>query len=314
MKVYSRLKTQKDHGRVLTLGVFDGVHIGHAAIFKKVIVQARRLHVPASVMTFYDHPHGTLAPDQRPPRLANTEQCIARMRALGMDEVFLVRFTHAFAAVTAEIFVKRILVQQLGVRHVVIGKDFIFGKDGYGNADRLRQWGKKFNFGVTVVAPIRRDGQIVSSSALRKIVFEGNMQRAALLLGWPYTLHGKVIHGDGRGSKIGLPTANIKTLHEIVPQPGTYAVAVRLGKNVRPALCHIGHRPTFYQWGPQTIEVHIPGWRGELYGRHISVGFLAHLRREQAFPDVATLVAQVQKDWVKTEKLWTKQVVGNTIR
>ncbi|MCD4813143.1 riboflavin biosynthesis protein RibF [bacterium] len=313
MRRHTRLKSQPGKGRVLTLGVFDGVHIGHAVIFKTLIQKARQLGVPAAVMTFYEHPHKTLAPDKRPPRLANQEQCLARMRTLGIDEVFLVRFSRTFAAILAEDFIRRILVKWLKVRHVVIGKDFIFGRHGHGNAALLKKMGKALGFGVTEVNPIRRRQGVVSSSALRRMVAAGEMEKARMLLGWPYTLHGKVVHGDGRGSKIGLPTANIKTLHEIVPQPGTYAVVVRLGGITRPGLCHIGKRPTFHKWGPQTIEVHIPGWRGKLYGRYMAVEFLARLRGEQIFVCAGALLKQVEKDWARAQKLWTKHRVGNTI-
>jgi riboflavin kinase / FMN adenylyltransferase len=295
-------------GRVVTLGVFDGVHRGHARILAALRKNAVRLGVPAAVITFDDHPHGTLAPERRPPRLATDAQRLARMQALGVDEVFLVHFTRRLADTPAEVFVRRVLVRRLCVRHMVVGEDFMFGRGTEGDIPLLRRLGMELGFGVTVVPAWRDRGRTVSSTLLRRRVAAGDIAGARRWLGWDYALHGKVIHGEGRGGTIGLPTANLKTIHEIVPAPGVYAVLLHLRGREWPALCHIGRKPTFHTYGPATIEIHIPGWKGPLYGRRLEARFLQQLRGVRKFSGPEALRRQVRRDWEKAEKAF--QVSG----
>ncbi len=306
MKTMRGLPRKAARERVLTLGVFDGLHRGHARILRFVRRIADRLKLPAAVLTFDDHPHGTLAPHKRPPRLATLEQGLTRLRSLGLDEVFLIRFTDALARTWAEDFVERTLVRRLRVRHLVIGQDFVFGRGGRGNSRLLRRLGRCLGFRVTVVPPLKQQGRTISSSEVRAMVARGDVQRAGQWLGWPYALHGRVVRGEGRGATIGLPTANLRTVHEIVPPPGTYAVRVRLRGHERPALCHIGKRPTFHPWGPETIEIHIPGWRGNLYNQRLEAAFLRRLRGERHFSGAHALLRQVAQDWRVAKQVWTK--------
>ncbi len=311
MNVYYRFPQRRNQFRVITVGVFDGVHLGHAKLLKRLITTARQQHFRAAVITFDDHPHGTLAPAERPPRLATPAQCLERMAFLGVDEVFLISFTPQLAALTADTFVRTILVAKLGVKHIVVGKDFVFGKNGQGNIHLLRKMGKVLGFEVTVVSPLRRDRQVVSSSTLRQLIARGAVAQAARWLGWAYTLHGVVERGEGRGSQLGIPTANLRTTHEVVPSPGTYAVLAVIQGQIWPALCHIGKRPTFHRWGPETIETYIPGWKGRLYGERLEVQFLGKLRREKRFHGAAALVQQVIKDWADAMSFWP---AGITLR
>jgi riboflavin kinase/FMN adenylyltransferase len=306
MKVFRGLIPMADQGRVVTLGVFDGVHRGHVKILQACCCQARRLGIPAAVITFSEHPHSTLLPQKRPPRLATPEQCLNRMQQLCMDEVFLVRFTKTLANTQAEDFVQKILLQRLQARHIVVGRDFVFGKNGKGGISLLRYLGRKHGFGVSVVNPLRYKREVVSSSGLRTLVAQGKVELARAWLGWPYALHGIVVSGEGRGSRIGLPTANLKTNHEIVPQPGTYAVVAYLENIAWPALCNIGKRPTFHIWGPETIEVHIPGWDGTLHRKQLIIGFLSRLRSERRFTHVDALLRQVQHDYIQTKRVRKK--------
>lgn len=308
MKVYHHFPQRRTQSRVITVGVFDGVHLGHAKLLKHLIALARQAHLNATVITFDDHPHSTLAPAERPPRLATPAQCLQRMVLLGVDEVFLLPFTAQLAALTAETFVHTILVAKLGVKHMVVGRDFVFGKNGQGNIQMLRHMGKTLGFKVSVVAPLRRNGQIVSSSVLRKLIAQGAVTRAAQWLGWDYTLHGVVERGEGRGSQLGIPTANLRTTHEVVPSPGTYAVLAVIRNQIWPALCHIGNRPTFHRWGPETIETFIPGWKGHLYGKRLAVQFLGKLRGERKFANANALVQQVIKDWTAALHFWPDQL------
>jgi riboflavin kinase / FMN adenylyltransferase len=293
-------------GRALTLGVFDGVHLGHARLLQTLLLRSRSLGVPATVVTFDDHPHGTLAPSRRPRRLATPQQCLERFRSQGVDEVFLISFTARLAATPAEAFVRRILVGRMASRHVVVGQDFVFGRGGRGNTALLQRLGRELGFGVTVVPPLKRDGRVISSSGLRDLVSQGRMRTAWLWLGWPYTLHGRVVRGEGRGRTIGLPTANLRSLHELVPPPGIYLTGLRLAGRLRLGLCYIGRRPTFHPWGPQTIEIHIPGWNQSLYGRTLELRFYHRLRQDRRFPNAAALLRQVERDGRRARHFWTK--------
>lgn len=304
--IYGWPRPGGSQGRALTLGVFDGVHLGHARLLHVLKRHARRLGVPAAVVTFDEHPHGLLSPSRRPPRLATPRQCLERFRNLGVDEVCLVRFTSSLAATPAETFVRRILKGRLGARHVVVGQDFVFGRGGRGDTALLTRLGSELGFGVTVVPPLKRGRRVISSSGLRELVSQGRMRQAWQWLGWPYTLHGRVVRGEGRGRTIGLATANLRSLHELVPAPGIYLTGLRLQGRLRLGMCYIGRRPTFHVWGPQTIEIHIPGWSRSLYGRKLELRFYHRLRPDRRFPDAAALLRQVERDQRRARHLWTK--------
>lgn len=305
MRVIHGLKTRpKGSGCVLTLGVFDGVHRGHAKVLAELTRQARRLHLPAMVLTFDDHPHGTLLPHARPLRLATPEQCLRRFQDLGANAVTLLRFTPRLAQTVAEDFVRRVLVKRLWVKHVVVGHDFVFGRAGRGDLGLLQRLGEELGFTVSEVAAARAGGQVISSSRIRQLVAAGRVEQAGRWLGWPYALHGRVVQGDHRGRTLGFPTANLATHHELIPAAGTYGVQVELNGRTWPGLGHIGRRPTFYAHGPRTIEVFIPGWRGSLYGRRLAVAFSFRLRAERKFKDAPALVAQMQRDWEQARERW----------
>lgn len=307
MKVYYGWPKPGDsRGRAVTLGVFDGVHRGHVRLLQALLRRSRRLGVPAAVVTFDEHPHNTLAPNRRPPRLATPRQCLERFRRLGVDQVCLIPFTTRLAETPAESFVRRVLTGRLGVRQVVVGQDFVFGRGGRGNTALLRRLGPALGFKVTVVPPLKQRGRVISSSGLRELVSRGRMRLAWQWLGWPYTLHGRVVRGEGRGRTIGLPTANLRSLHELVPPPGIYLTGVHVGGRLRLSLCYIGRRPTFHPWGPQTIEVHIPGWSRSLYGRRLALRFYHRLRQDRRFSSAEALVRQVERDGRQARHLWTK--------
>jgi riboflavin kinase/FMN adenylyltransferase len=303
MRVISGFSRNLRPGRAVTLGVFDGIHRGHVRIFKVLHRLARARGLRASVITFTDHPHGTLDPERRPLRLALDTQRLACLRALEIDEVFLVPFTHRLARMLPETFVRQILVERLGVKQIVVGEDFVFGRDAAGDIPLLRRLGRTAGFGVTTVPFQRRRGCVISSTGIRCLLLSGRVELARERLGWPYTLHGRVIRGEGRGARLGIPTANLRAVHELIPAPGVYAVFARLAGRYWPALCHIGPRPTFRASGPGTIEVHIPGWRKPLYGRCLEVQFMARLRGVRTFADGRALAAQVGRDWLRARRL-----------
>lgn len=292
-------------GRVITMGVFDGVHKGHARILIRLRKWAEQMRLPAAVITFDNHPHGIVAPSQRPPRLATPRQCLAGMEELGVDEVFLVRFTRRFGNIPAEKFVSEILARRLKMQRILIGRDFIFGHQGRGDCALLRRMGREFKYKLNVVAPLRWQGRVISSSGLRGLVMRGQVALAWQWMGRPYALHGVVKPGEGRGSSIGLPTANLRTEHEVIPCPGIYAVQVRLQRKEWLGLCYIGNRPTFHKWGPETIETFIPGWKCRLYNKRLELKFLLRLRGERRFPNAGLLIAQVKRDWTQAKLIYT---------
>lgn len=306
MRVIHGLPRRPGPERALTLGVFDGLHRGHARVLTVLRRAADREGLRATVLTFTDHPQGTLAPERRPPRLATDVQRLARLRDLGADEVLLVPFTRRLACIPAETFARRILAGRLRARRVVVGEDFVFGRDAAGDIPLLRRLGAALGFRVTVVPAFRLGGRTVSSTGLRREVAAGAMTRVRAQLGFPYVLHGRVVRGLHLGSSLGVPTANLATVQEIIPAPGVYAVLVRLGRRPRPALCHIGPRPTFFARGHVSLEVHIPGWRGPLYGRTLEIAFLARLRSVRRFSGGPALVRQIARDWERARAVWPR--------
>lgn len=292
--------------RAVTLGVFDGLHRGHAKIIKTLVRRAQAAGLKPAVITFTDHPHGTLAPEQRPLRLCTQAQRLARLQDFGVQELFLIPFSQRLARLPAETFVRKILVARLGLRRIVVGEDFVFGNNAGGDTALLRRLGRTWGFGVTVVPFLRLRGRIISSTGIRRLLLAGRVRLAGQWLGWPYALHGRVVRGAGRGARLGLPTANLRTVHELIPGAGVYAVWARLrGKN-RPAVCHIGPCPTFGACGPDTVEVHIPGWHGPLYGEKMEVQFVARLRGIKKFSSGRALAARVAGDWKRARRLLQK--------
>ena len=297
MKQYRTLNRPSRIPRVLTLGVFDGLHRGHQLLLKRVIRIAKQCGYQAGIITFNDHPQTTLDPDKRPPRLISSQQQVERLAMAGMSEVFVVPFTSQLARMNAADFVESILVRTMNMRHIVVGEDFVFGSGASGDIALLKQLGRKLGFSVSVVRPLRDHGTVISSTGIRFKITAGDMSRANRWLGYPYALHGSVVHGAHRGRRFGLPTANLAPYHELIPADGIYAVVVELRSEKRLALCHIGRRPTFETNDLTTIEVYIPGWRGNLYRHRLTIHFLARIRGVLFFPDPQLLLKRIERDW-----------------
>ncbi len=280
---------------VLTLGNFDGVHLGHQAIFEKVIERAREIGGTSVAFTFEPHPLKVLAPE-RSPRLLNTFH--GKMRLLevaGLDVVICAKFTRAFADQNPEDFAREVLHKTIGVREVYVGYDYAFGKGREGSIESLKRMGKTYGFEVGVIEPVRIDNVVVSSSILRDLISSGRIEEASRLLGRSYTIEGEVVHGAHRGQTIGFPTANLHTANEVLPAFGVYAVHADVGGSRFQGVASIGIRPTF-DAGPVSIEVYLFGFEGDLYGRQMEVQFVKRLRGEEKFSDVDSLVRQIRKD------------------
>ncbi len=281
---------------VLTIGNFDGVHEGHKALFRKVRERAEALNGQSAVMTFDPHPIRVMKPGNGPPMITPTEQKLELIGRAGIDVVFCLPFTREFAAVTAEDFVRRILIERIGIREIVVGYDYSFGAGRKGDIALLRKLGKEVGFEVHVLDPIAIDGMLVSSTSIRDLVRAGDLDRAARLLGRDYQICGRVISGHGRGGRLlGVPTANLEPVDELVPKEGVYAVLVRIDGRTHHGVTNIGNNPTFGD-RDVSVETHLLDFSGDLVGKTIRIDFLERLRDEKAFGGFEELKEQIDRD------------------
>jgi len=287
---------------VLTLGNFDGVHLGHQAIFEKVIERAHEINGTSIVFTFEPHPLKVLAPE-RSPRLLNTFHGKMKLLAeAGVEVVICASFTRAFAEQHPEDFARDVLHTQLGVREVYVGYDYAFGKGREGSIESLKGMGRSNGFEVGVVEAVRVNNIVVSSSVIRDLISGGRVEEAARFLGRDYILEGEVVHGAHRGRILGFPTANLHAANELLPGYGVYAVRTLLEGRWVDGVASIGVRPTFGA-GPVSIEVFLFDFNGDLYGRHIDVSFLKLLRQEKKFSGAEELMAQMRVDVEDAKKV-----------
>lgn len=282
-------------GSVVTLGAFDGVHLGHQALIRRAVVAAERLGVPSVGYTFYPHPAKILAPAMAPKMLVSIERRAQLMKDAGLDLVLVETFDEAFAKVTADAFVADYLVRALHPRHVVVGFNFFYGHGRGGDPAHLRRSGAVHGFEVEIVEPIESATIVASSTAIREYLLEGNVRAARALLGRDFALTGEVVRGDQRGRTIGFPTANLAPDGEILPANGVYATRVVVDGTSHDAVTNVGVRPTFDGTRP-TIESFLLDWSGDLYGRPIEVAFVQRLRDERRFDGIDALKAQLAKD------------------
>lgn len=280
---------------VLTLGNFDGVHLGHQAIFRKVVDRAREIGGTSIAFTFEPHPLKVLAPE-RSPRLLNTFHGKMKLvEATGIEVVVCANFTRSFADQHPEDFARDVLHAKVGVREVYVGYDYAFGRDREGSIEFLKGVGKSYGFEVGVVEAVSVDGQAVSSSLIRDCLSAGRVDEAVRFLGRYYTIEGKVIHGSHRGHTLGFPTANLHTANELLPEYGVYAVQAHVDHRRLDGVASIGVRPTF-GGGPVSIEVYLFDFQEDIYGKHVDLSFVKRLRGEKKFANVDSLVNQMQKD------------------
>jgi len=280
----------------ITIGNFDGVHLGHRFIFQKLILEARKENRKALLVTFVPHPKMLLHPERRPFYLLTTiEEKIKLLEALGLDALILIPFTLEYAQTTAESFILDVLWKNLQVRKIFIGHDYSFGKDKRGNEDMLTAFGKKLGFDVAVINAVAVGDTVISSTRIRAAILEGDVKTAAMLLGRPYNVSGTVIEGKRRGAALGFPTANIKPNKELLPAKGVYAAVVNLeGKRYNGALS-IGLNPTFEDV-QLSMEVHLMDFSGDIYGKYVDVLFIERIREERKFPGPEMLSLQIKKD------------------
>lgn len=282
--------------QVLVIGQFDGLHLGHASVIDHGIRLARRLGVPASVMTFNPHPKEVMGKGDYEGYLTPLAMKEELLRAMGVDTLYIAEFNHAFSQVTPQQFYEQMLCP-LQVHTVVVGFDFHFGYKGEGNPDLLRTLGENV-LSVETVPAFLLEGNKVSSSAIRSALREGNVAHAYKLLGRPYQIRGKVVDGDKRGRTIGFPTANLELDgNYVVPSSGVYAVRVLAEGAWRAGVMNIGYKPTFQTGETRpSFEAHILDFQGDLYGQHLAVELIDYIRPEQKFSGIEELVTQIRKD------------------
>lgn len=280
---------------VLTIGTFDGVHVGHRLLINHVQEEARRRGIASAVVTFHPIPRTVLFPDQPIPHLTSIGERVELIKGLAVDKVVPLTFTRELSQVSAHDFV-RLLVDNLGMEHLVAGPDFALGRNREGNMDRLAELGRDVGFTVGVMEPKRQGNEVISSTTIRRAIADGNLQKAARYLDRPYALSGPVVQGEHRGKDMGFPTANIQVdPTRAVPPEGVYVTWAVLGHERLPSVTNIGTNPTFGN-AHRTVETFILDFDRTIYGKDLYVEFLSRLRDEVKFPSTEALVKQIHKD------------------
>ena len=281
---------------VVTIGSFDGVHIGHQAILRQVKDAAKRLQLPSVVMTFEPQPREFFSSERAPARLMRLREKIDALLDFGIDHVVCLKFNPQLRTLSALNFIDQVLVEGLAVEHLIVGDDFRFGCDRSGDFAMLTERGKQAGFDVMDTATVEIDGQRVSSTLIRDIVERGDFQRAAELLGRPFSISGIVGYGQQLGRELGFPTANVQLNRFSAPLSGVFAVKVNVAGTIYRGAANVGVRPTVGDLIKPILEVHLLDFDGELYGQRIAVEFIHKIRDEQKFTGLDKLIAGIQRD------------------
>jgi riboflavin kinase/FMN adenylyltransferase len=295
----------EDHGCVLTIGNFDGVHKGHQRVIAALVAKAKVLNCAAAVLVFEPQPQELFAPDKAPARLCRLRDKYSLLAKLGVERLICVNFTRKFASQSAQQFIEHLLVEKLGIQHLIVGDDFHFGKNRLGDFTMLSEAGKKFGFEVTDTASCKMANCRVSSTAIRHALEQDNLNDVETMLGRPYSIIGKVFHGDKRGRQLGFPTANVLLKRRKSPLDGVFAVVVNTNKGTFNGVANIGSRPTV-NGTRQQLEVHIFNFNDDIYGQCIEVTIKKKLRKVMKFDSLGSLTAQIKQDSEQA-----KQVLNN---
>ncbi len=291
-------------GCVATIGNFDGVHLGHQAVFTALIERARSVQLPSLVITFEPQPMEFFRPAQAPARLTRLREKIEAIAACGIDRVLLVKFDHRFANVDAVSFVREILVDRLGLRHLYVGDDFRFGRDRKGDFDLLHRMGSTHGFAVESLQTVQDDDGRISSTRIREALQRGDLAHAEACLGRRYRICGRVGHGHKRGRTIGFPTMNVPLLRRSTPLRGVFAVQViGLDRQPLPGVANIGNRPTLEGDDRFLLEVHLFDFNADVYGRAVEIDFVERIRDEHKFESFDALRQQIQRDVLAARRI-----------
>lgn len=285
-----------DSGVAVTIGTFDGVHLGHQALLEQLVSTGRQQNLPTVALTFDCHPLEILAPQKTPPLIQTTSDRIHRLADSGVQDVIALHFDEAMAHMEPRDFVQQVLLDRIHTKALVVGENFRFGRARSGTPALLKTLGEELGFSVAIVPPLVVDGRQISSTLVRLSVASGDVRQAARLLGATFRVKGVVVHGDGRGREIGYPTANIDVPTKYLkPGNGVYAVTGRFGDTAIRGAASIGTRPTV-GGTTLTLEVYLIGFDGDLYGQEMEVLFLDKLRDEEKFESIEEMVTQIGKD------------------
>jgi riboflavin kinase / FMN adenylyltransferase len=281
----------------VTIGNFDGVHLGHQAMLRQLVATAHARRLTPCAITFEPHPREFFTPDNAPARLSNLRDKLDGLRDMGIEHVHICRFNHVLAHMPAEQFIEQILVRGLGMQHLLIGDDFRFGAKRAGDFALLQACSGTHGYDLGAMPSITVNGQRASSTAVRDALAANRLDLAQQFLGHPYRISGRVAHGDKLGRELGFPTANLPIRRAKLPLTGIFVVEVHgLGMHPLPAVASLGVRPTVKVAAQPLLEIHLLNFNDNLYGRIIHVDFLAKLRDEEKYPDLAALTRQIQRD------------------
>ena len=298
---------------VLTLGVFDGLHLGHQLIVSRVVERARALGAVPTVVTFDPHPRAVLHPESAPPLLQTFDQKVEAFGVLGVEQAIVVRFTREFAEVGAGEFLRDVVHERLQAREVYLGRGFAFGRDREGDIHLLRRVSQELGFHADEVPEVRLRGQRISSSRIRELLAAGRVNLARRMLGRPYGVEGRVVRGQERGRTLGFPTANLRPDNRVIPRAGVYVTATLIEGSWRRSVTNVGVRPTFEKEAEPSIETFVMDWGGDLYGDVVRVRFLHRLRDERRFSSVEELKRQIDSDAARARKYFTRAGVRRSL-
>ncbi len=302
----------KKKGSVVTIGVFDGVHIGHKAVIREAVKRAKDAGLTSIVVTFDPHPLKVLSQKLNVASLISLKHRIKLIKALGIERVFVMKFGRRIANMSAEDFVKDVVIDSLGAKEIFVGEGFSFGKGAKADTDRLKAIGEKFGINIEIIKHIKKGGQTVSSSRIRHLIVSGRIKEAGLLLGRPYSILGTIVSGSRLGHLLGYPTANINPHHEAIPPSGVYAVKIKFKEKFYNGVMNIGVRPTFYDHGRDeepSLEVHIFNFNERIYGKDLEIIFVKKLRNEKKFKKIDSLIEQIKRDANKARRSFTRKLL-----
>ena len=298
---------------VLTLGVFDGLHLGHQLIISRVVERARATGAVPTVITFDPHPRAVLHPESAPPLLQTFDQKVEAFGVLGVEQTIVVRFTREFAEVSAGEFLKDVVHDRLQAKEVYLGRGFAFGRNREGDIALLRRVSRELGFHADEVPEVRLRGQRISSSRIRHLLADGRVNLARRMLGRPYGVEGRVVRGAERGRTIGFPTANLRPDNRVIPRGGVYVTATLIQGAWRRSVTNVGVRPTFEDAAEPSVETFVMDWGGDLYGDVVRVRFLHRLRDERRFSSVEELKRQIDSDAARARKYFTRAGVRRSL-
>ena len=286
---------------VLTLGVFDGLHLGHQLIMKTIVERARATGAVPTVITFDPHPRALLHPESAPPLLQTFDQKIEALGVLGIEQTIVIRFDQNFAQIRAEDFLRAVIADRLHAKEVYLGCGFAFGHGREGNIGLLRIVSQSLGFFADEVPELRLRGRRVSSSRIRELLQQGRVNLARRMLGRPYGVEGRVVRGAERGAKLGFPTANLHPQNRVIPRNGVYVTATLIDGQWRRSVTNIGTRPTFGSANESSVETFVMNWSGDLYDDVVRVRFLHRLREEKKFSSIDELKFQIKRDVARAQ-------------